>query len=332
MKISASVFAKKEDDFSSLVSELRRIGVSFLHIDCKNEDRIIALLRDNHQHISLPLDVHLISSEPQRFLTELGTLNVSRICLQYENLSEIPASFWSIKAQKGIALQSHTSLDVLAQFPNLDFVMLMCTRPGESGGKFDVSNFQRINELKQRFPKLKITIDGGVNSEVAFVLKLLSVDTVVSGSYLLDRNEYGLNMLNLLHPIAGNTFCVKDFLPPAKYEPILIRGKFTFREAVQSIEDFKTGYAIVVDEKGYLVGVITNADVRKALLKHWEDLSCLAEEEYINFRPIAIAETDSLQAMLNLIESQNRIVLFLPAIDTAGKFTGVVPLNNLAKG
>src|SRR5690606_22230739 len=116
-----------------------------------------------------------------------------------------------------IALQSNTSLDVLQKIPTekLDFVMLMCTTPGESGGTFAVQNFQRINELKNRFSNLKITIDGGVNSEVAFVLKLLGVDTVVSGSYLFDKNEYGLNMLNLLHPIAGNSFQVKDFARPA---------------------------------------------------------------------------------------------------------------------
>lgn len=332
MKISASVFAKKEDNLSFLVSELKRIGVSLLHIDCKDDERVIAALRENQQHFSLPLDVHLISAEPQPFFAELEALNVARVCLQYENLNEIPTSFWSIKAQKGIALQSHTSVEILAQFSNLDFVMLMCTIPGESGGKFDVSNFQRINELKNRFPKLKITIDGGVNSEVAFVLKLLGVDTVVSGSYLLDKNEYGLNMLNLLYPIAGNTFHVKDFQQPAKFEPVLTLGKFSFREAVQTIENFKTGYAIVVDENGKFIGVITNADVRKTLLKHWNNLDSLAYEEYINFQPIAIAETDSLQAMLSLIESQSRIILFLPAIDTEGRFTGVVPLNNLAKG
>src|SRR5690606_37128195 len=120
--------------------------------------------------------------------------------------------------------------------------------PGESGGKFEISNFQRINELKRKFSHLKITVDGGVNSEVAFVLKLLGIETVVSGSYLLDKNEYGLNMLNLLRPIAGNIFQIKDFARPATYEPVLTLGNFSFRDAVQSIENHKTGYAIVVDE------------------------------------------------------------------------------------
>jgi ribulose-phosphate 3-epimerase len=98
-----------------------------------------------------------------------------------------------------------------ALIEQLDFVMLMCTTPGESGGKFQKENFQKINQLKYEYPNLSITIDGGVNSEVAFILRLLGVDTIVSGSYLMDKSEYGANMLNLLRPYAGETFTCKRF-------------------------------------------------------------------------------------------------------------------------
>ncbi|HEY0262672.1 MAG TPA: CBS domain-containing protein, partial [Chitinophagales bacterium] len=138
--------------------------------------------------------------------------------------------------------------------------------------------------------------------------------------------------LNLLRPTASHSFRVKDFMQAAKHEPVLMRKKFDFHEAVQTIENFKTGYAIVVDENNKFVGIITNADVRKALLKNWNNLADLPYEEFINFKPISIAETDSLQTMLNLIESQNRIILFLPVVNAIGEFTGIVPLNNLAKG
>jgi len=42
----------------------------------------------------------------------------------------------------------------------------MATIPGESGGKFDKSNFTKIREFSQQYPEKKIHVDGGVNAEV----------------------------------------------------------------------------------------------------------------------------------------------------------------------
>jgi hypothetical protein len=214
----------------------------------------------------------------------------------------------------------------------LDFVMLMCTTPGESGGKFQKDNFQKINQLKYEYPNLSITIDGGVNSEVAFILRLLGVDTIVSGSYLMDKSEYGANMLNLLRPYAGETFCVKDFMVNKAYLPMLKTGTFSFKEAVQKIEDYKSGYVLIEDENGRFCGIVSNADVRKTMLKHWTNLDGIAESDFVNATPFSVNENATVREMLKTIEAIGRVILFLPVINNNNELTGLVPLNNLAKG
>lgn len=334
MKISASIFAQNQKTIDELVAELQKVGVTMLHVDWKGESAVIAFLEENLPHLTLPLDVHLIHAQPQQFFHSLTAIKAHRICLQFEEIADVDSSFFSLPAKKGMAITTSTLISTLGDdlIARLDFVMLMCTTPGESGGKFQKANFQKINQLKYEYPNLSITIDGGVNSEVAFILRLLGVDTIVSGSYLMERSEYGANMLNLLRPYAGETFCVKDFMVSKAYLPILKAGTFSFKEAVQKIEDFKSGYVLIEDENGRFCGIVSNADVRKTVLKHWTNLDGIAEADFVNATPFSVNENATVREMLKTIEAIGRVILFLPVINNNNELTGLVPLNNLAKG
>ena len=67
----------------------------------------------------------------------------------------------------------------------------MTTTPGESGGKFNKINFKKIRDFKNTYPSKKVHIDGGVNDEIAFILRIHGVKSVVSGSYLVNASEIG---------------------------------------------------------------------------------------------------------------------------------------------
>jgi len=295
---------------------------------------VLAFLKKHRVHLSLPLDVHLIAENPNHFLNEFEELDIDRLCIQFEDAKEIGENFLSLPVQKGLAVSTSTVLNTI---PNelltcLDFVMLMCTTPGESGGKFQKENFQKINRLKFEYPSLSVTIDGGVNGEVAFILRLLGVDTIVSCSFLMDKSAYGINLLSLLRPFAGDAYCVKDFMVEKQYLPVLQSGGFNFKQAVQLIEDHKTGYALVTNKEGAFEGVITNADIRRAVLKHWGGLDAISAGEFVNSSPIKLNENATVREMLKTIESVGRVILFLPVVNDQNELTGVVPLNNLAKG
>lgn len=116
------------------------------------------------------------------------------------------------------------------------------------------------------------------------------------------------------------------------YLPILKTGTFSFKEAVQKIEDYKSGYVLIEDENGRFCGIVSNADVRKTMLKHWTNLDGIAESDFVNATPFSVNENATVREMLKTIEAIGRVILFLPVINNNNELTGLVPLNNLAKG
>jgi len=334
VKISASVFAQSDKAFEKIATDMDKIGVHYLHIDCKSNEQLDDFLTQNAAFNQLPFDIHLISENIPAFDPRLIQNPQNRICIQLENCKEISTHFFDYPIQKGIAITTITELTTLQLrwLEKIDFVMLMCTVPGQSGGQFDKINFQRINQLKHLFPKIKITIDGGVNSEVAFILKLLDVDTVVSGSYLMKQNEYGANMLSLLHPVATHNIKIADFMLPISSCPILAGDGFSFLECVQAIDNGKQGFVLIQGNTGKLEAVVTNADIRKAIIAYWGDLANLKAHQYVNTSPFVINPCMTVKEMLKIIEEAGRVILFLPVVDDTEKLVGVVPLNHLAKG
>ena len=52
----------------------------------------------------------------------------------------------------------------------------MTTTPGESGGKFNKINFNKIREFRKKFPEKNIHIDGGINDELGFIMRIFRKD------------------------------------------------------------------------------------------------------------------------------------------------------------
>jgi hypothetical protein len=232
----------------------------------------------------------------------------------------------------GLAIKSETQIDVLKNAKGYEYVMLMCTTPGMSGGTFQKENFKRIIEIKRQYPNLKIQIDGGVNDEVAYILRLLGVDSIVSGSFLLNHYTIGSGMLSFYKKPAGGDFLVKDFMVPADYLPVLGGKDLNFGRVLQIIEDYKQGFVLIVDENNSLKGLISNADLRRGLLKQMGNLSEVDASQMINRNPVNISAQATLGQMLTKIDSLRFIILFLPVLDEKGILQGAVLLNNLTRG
>jgi CBS domain-containing protein len=101
---------------------------------------------------------------------------------------------------------------------------------------------------------------------------------------------------------------------------------------LQSIEDHKLGFTILVDENGKLDGLITNADVRKGMLKHIDNLNDISVEDMTNRDPVRANENFSVMELLQFIKQQSFPISYLPVVDDANTVTGAVTFFNLIKG
>ena len=332
MKISASIYSQREKPLADIVGQLSGHGVDMLHIDCRDTPETFGDIRTIRQLTDTPIDLHIIAAEPQKYFDLIQELKIEFVSLQYEDMGGVIAVPSLPDTKFGLAIKSETSIDVLKTADGYQYVMLMCTTPGMSGGIFQKENFKRIIEFKHQFPHLKIQIDGGVNDEVAYILRLLGVDSIVSGSFLLNHYTIGSGMLSFYKTPAGGDFLVKDFMVPAAYLPILHEHELTFGKVLQTIEDYKQGFVLVAEKNKALKGVISNADLRKGLLKQMDHLSDIDAHQMINKTPVGISDTATLGQMLTKIDTLPFIILFLPVVDDNGILQGTVLLNNLTRG
>ena len=333
MKISASVYSSKNQSLPEIIKDLDVHGADLFHIDCNDDLGVFEDIAEIKQLSKTPIDLHIISSEPEKYFSKAAELNVDYVTFQYENLTEKLTVPDNITAKLGLAITSETDISAFDDYAEkFDFILFMTTTPGQSGGVFDKLNFKKIRQFRQKFPGKNIHVDGGVNGEVSFILRNMGVYSSVSGSYLMNSESMGAAMLNLKTHEVDSHFQVKDFMRTAEELPLLKLKDRSVTGILQSIDDYDVGFTILIDENGKLDGIVTNADVRKGLLKHTDNLNNVSVEDITNTNPVTANENFSVMELLRFIKQQSFAISYLPVVDDTNKVTGAVTFFNLIKG
>lgn len=335
MKISASIYSKNSSESLELIiRDLDAHNIDIFHVDCAEDEKAFEDIARIRAVSKTPVDLHIISSEPEKYFKRIEELKIEYVSFQYENLKQIPSLPKSGSTRYGLSITSNTSIEVFDAAQNdFDFLMMMSTVPGKSGGAFNRESFQKIIAFRHRFPNKRIHVDGGVNDQIAYILRLLGVHAVVSGSYLMNHESLTAGLLSFHRSPDKNhhKFEAAEFMVPLSFLPVLKKSELNFRTVIQSIEQHQQGFVLVTDEKGKLEGVITNADVRRGLLKNLNDLNAIQALEIVNLQPVTIHEKTTIADLVRLLNELNFIVLFLPVIDENNVLKGAVLLNNLTR-
>lgn len=332
MKISASIYSDKIRPLNEVIDDLREHQVDLLHVDCNDDLSVFEDIKEIRQMCDLPIDLHIITPTPSKYYKLLEENPVEYITFQYEDLKEpleIPST---VTGRKGIAVITPTSVSIFDEYKNYDFILIMATIPGQSGGKFDTVNFSKIREFRNAYPDKSIHVDGGVNPEVSFILRNMGVTSAVSGSYLFNAASVGNALMNLTKRSIESTYTVADFMIPLNESPVVRLKDLTLENVLKSIEDGKLGFTLVVDDDGKSKGLISNADVRKGLLKNLKQLDQLDPNSLINTSPTKIVDTATVIEMLQLIKYSNFPITYLPVLSKDGFAKGIVTFVNLIKG
>lgn len=338
MKISASIYSSKEKTPVQLVRELDAHGIDMLHIDCADNDNVFDDIAAIRQISSTPIDLHIISSTPEKYFKQIEELGIEYVSFQYENLQQLPVLPKGSKTKFGLSIVSSTSLSIfdsvtLSGVEGFAFVMLMTTVPGQSGGQFNRDSFQKVIEFKTLYPRTQVHVDGGVNDEIAYILRLLGVNAVVSGSYLVNHQSLSAGMLSLHKAQAEghSNFTVSEFAVPVANLPVLVNNNLQFTTILQTMDRYAMGFVLITGADGKLQGVVSNADVRKGLLRHTGNYNAVTAADVINTQPVFVNETATVAQLIRRVNELSFIVLFLPVVNTNGTLTGAVLLNNLTR-
>ena len=137
-----------------------------------------------------PLDVHLMITNPDRYIDSFIEAGASYLTVHYETCDHLNRTINYIKSKgvkAGVAINPHTPIGVLEEIiQDVDMVLVMTVNPGFGGQKFISSSYGKIGRLKdlivKKQSKALIEIDGGADLTNAQELHDAGVDIVVAGS------------------------------------------------------------------------------------------------------------------------------------------------------
>ena len=145
---------------------------------------------------NLPLDVHLMVTNPEFYVDNLKDTKLNNITFHYEAVDNPLKLIKKIKesTNAGISIKPKTNIDVLSKdlLEALDVILIMSVEPGFGGQKFmpdSLSKLEKLNKLKQENGyKFQLQIDGGINEETAKLARKAGATNLVAGSYIFNNN------------------------------------------------------------------------------------------------------------------------------------------------
>lgn len=332
MKISGSIYSSDEGSVAERAKALQDHFIDMIHVDCNDDIRVFDDIPKIRSTAQIPIDLHLITSHPSKYNEAIIQHQPELITFQYEDLEEtlqVPKDF---KGKKGLAITSNTDIDVFKDYQDFDFLLLMATVPGQSGGKFDQINFKKIRKFQSMFPGKKIHVDGGVNGEISFILRNMNVSVAVSGSYLFKDGSISKALLNLKVNEVESRYCVRDFMIPLEESPTISTGEISVKNTLKAIDVGKLGFTMVLDDDHNLKGIIGNADIRKAMIRFYENLSEIELKDIINPKPVTARDDMTVVELIKHIKKQPFPVNYLPVVDKNNIAKGTITFLNLIKG
>ena len=332
MKISASIYSDKVRPLQEVIADLVAHQVDLLHVDCNDDLNVFTDIQKIREWCTLPIDLHIITNTPDKYWDLLRKHPVEYVTFQFEDLKtplEIPAD---ITGKKGLAVITPTPISVFDAYKHFDFILIMATIPGQSGGVFDKVNFSKIRQFRAKYPNKSIHVDGGVNGEVSFILRNMGVSSSVSGSYLFNAPSIGHALMNLTKREIESQYTVGDFMIPLEESPKDYIETCTTKSILEAVENGDFGFTLMLDNKNQFKGIVSSADIRKALLRKIDNPSEIIPSDLINANPIRIEATATVVALLQLIKKCHFPVMYFPVVDKQGNAVGIINFVHLIKG
>lgn len=186
-------------DFGNLQRDIELVNAStadWFHVDIMDGVFVPNLsigtpvIKVIKRHAQKPLDVHLMITDPDRYINFYRDLGADILTVHYEACTHLHRTVQHIKElgmKAGVSLNPHTPVDLLEEIlPDLDMVLIMSVNPGFGAQTFIPASLDKIGKLnkikEERYLNFEIEVDGGVTLDNAKSLVEAGVTVLVAGN------------------------------------------------------------------------------------------------------------------------------------------------------
>jgi ribulose-phosphate 3-epimerase len=208
MKFAPSILTADLARLKEAIEEAEAAGVDWIHLDVM--DGVFVpnltfgpiLVEAVRRVTRLPLDVHLMIVNPERYLEDFARAGADVITVHFEATPHAHRAVQKVKElgkKAGLAINPATPLSAFeALLPELDLALLMSVNPGFGGQKYIPQSTERLRRLKAMRdalnPACLIEVDGGVNRATVAEVYRAGADVAVAGSALFNDKPVKENL------------------------------------------------------------------------------------------------------------------------------------------
>lgn len=190
-------------DFANLERDIKAVekaGADWIHVDVMDGHFVpnitigAPVVKSINKVTDLPLDVHLMIENPEKYAEDFKKAGADIITFHYEavkDVSKVIKLIKSLGAKVGLSIKPKTPAEDIFEFlPMLDLVLVMTVEPGFGGQEFMHDCAQKIPEIRQNAPdNLIIQVDGGINNVTGHICKALGANSLVAGNYIYKSDD-----------------------------------------------------------------------------------------------------------------------------------------------
>lgn len=200
VKIAPSLLSANFADMKSGIEIMETANVDYLHCDVMDGVFVpnisfgFKMIKDIDNITNIPLDVHLMIIEPERYAQRFVECGADIVTIHVEATNHVQRTLAVIKeagAKAGVVLNPATPIDTVKYIlDDVDIILLMSVNPGFGGQKFIPAVLDKIRDLRKLIDeqdrKIDIEVDGGVSPKNAKEIADAGATVLVAGSAVFD--------------------------------------------------------------------------------------------------------------------------------------------------
>jgi ribulose-phosphate 3-epimerase len=203
VKLAPSILAADFARLGQQVAEAARGGADRIHVDVMDGHFVpnlsmgAVIVQSLRRVTDLPLEIHLMISDPDFFLDEFATAGSDSFLVHWEgnnNLHRTVQRIRTLGKRAGVAINPATPGTVLEEIiRDLDQVLVMTVNPGFGHQQFirtTLPKIERVRELTERLkPGCDVEVDGGIDATTAPLVVRAGATVLVAGSAIFGDRE-----------------------------------------------------------------------------------------------------------------------------------------------